>query len=121
MMDKRLTGRWGEEKAASYLRRKGYKIIGMNYACRMGEIDIIAAKRGIIVFAEVKLRKNAAFAEAKEFVTRAKQERIRTTAALWLAENETELQPRFDVVEIYAPEGMESRNIAIRHIENAFQ
>ena len=61
-MDRHLTGRWGEEKAAAFLRRKGYKIIGMNYACRMGEIDIIARNRKFIVFAEVKLRKSAAFA-----------------------------------------------------------
>ena len=120
-MDRRLTGRWGEEKAASYLRRKGYKIIGMNYTCRMGEIDIIAQKRGVVVFAEVKLRNDAAFAQAREFVTRAKQERIKTTAAVWLSENETELQPRFDVIEIYAPEGMESRRLTIRHIEDAFR
>ena len=120
-MDRRTAGRWGEERAASYLRRKGYKIIGMNYACRMGEIDIIARNRKFIVFAEVKLRKSAAFAQAKEFVTRAKQERIKTTAAIWLSENETALQPRFDVIEIYAPEGPESHNISVRHIEDAFQ
>lgn len=120
-MDRRLTGRWGEEQAAAYLRRKGYKIIGMNYACRMGEIDIIASKRKFIVFAEVKLRRSAAFAEAKEFVTRAKQERVKTTAAMWLTENETQLQPRFDVIEIYAADGAGSQNITIRHIEDAFQ
>lgn len=120
-MDKRLTGRWGEERAAAYLRRRGYKIVGMNYSCRMGEIDVIAQKRDFIVFAEVKLRKSDAFAEAKEFVTRAKQERIKTTAMLWLSENETELQPRFDVIEIYAPEGPDSRKVDIRHTENAFE
>ena len=120
-MDRRLTGRWGEERAAAFLRRRGYRIIGMNYACRMGEIDIIAKNRKFIVFVEVKLRKSAAFAEAREFVTPAKQERIRTTAAVWLAENETELQPRFDVIEIYAPNGPESREVSIRHIEDAFQ
>ena len=120
-MDRHLTGHWGEEKAATFLRRRGYKIIGMNYACRMGEIDIIARNRKFIVFAEVKLRKSAAFAEAREFVTIAKQERIKTTAAMWLSENETSLQPRFDVIEIYAPEGPESRDVSIRHIEDAFQ
>ena len=120
-MDRHLTGRWGEEQAAAFLRRKGYKIIGMNYACRMGEIDIIARNRKFIVFAEVKLRKSAAFAEAREFVTAAKQERIKTTAAMWLSENETALQPRFDVIEIYAPEGMETKRPVINHLEDAFQ
>lgn len=118
-MDRRLLGRWGEEQAARYLKRRGYAIVGMNYACRFGEIDIIAKKRGFIVFAEVKLRKDAAFAQAREFVTRAKQERVIAAAELWLSQNETELQPRFDVIEIYAPEGAEGR-IKIEHLENAF-
>ena len=66
-MERKTLGRWGEERAAAYLRRHGYKILGMNYSCRGGEIDIIAQKRGFVVFAEVKLRKNADFAQAKEF------------------------------------------------------
>lgn len=119
-MDARTLGRWGEEQAARYLRRKGYAIESMNFRCRMGEIDVIARRRGYIVFAEVKLRKDAAFAQAREFVTRAKQERIRAAAELWLSTNETELQPRFDVIEIYAPKG-EKGLIRIEHIEDAFQ
>lgn len=118
-MDRRLLGRWGEEQAARYLRRRGYTILGMNYGCRFGEIDIIAKKRGFVVFAEVKLRKDAAFAQAREFVTRAKQERVIAAAELWMSQNETGLQPRFDVIEIYAPEGT-SGKIKIEHIENAF-
>lgn len=118
-MEKRELGHWGEERAAAYLRRHGYKIIGMNYACRVGEIDIIARKRGYVVFVEVKLRKNADFAEAREFVTRSKQERILMTAQMWLAANDCELQPRFDVIEIYAPNGSEGK-IELRHIEDAF-
>lgn len=118
-MEKRELGHWGEERAAAYLRRHGYKIIGMNFACRGGEIDIIARKRGYVVFVEVKLRKNADFAEAREFVTRSKQERILLTAQMWLVANDCELQPRFDVIEIYAPNGSEGK-IELRHIEDAF-
>ncbi len=120
-MDKRLLGRWGEQTAAEYLKRKNYKIIGMNYFCRMGEIDLIAQNKKYIVFAEVKLRKSDKFAQAKEFVTRSKQEKIITTASLWLSSNPTQLQPRFDVIEIYAPEGIDSQTLRINHIENAFQ
>ena len=64
-----LSGSWGEEKAAEYLKKHGYKITGMNYRCRMGEIDDIAENRKYKVFCEVKLRKSAAFAQAREFVT----------------------------------------------------
>ena len=119
-MEKRELGRFGEERAARYLRLRGYRILETNYACRTGEIDLIAKKGGYIVFVEVKLRKSADFAAAREFVTAAKQQRIRSTAALWLSQNETALQPRFDVVEIYAPQGAEGR-ITINHIENAFE
>lgn len=107
--------------AADYLRRKHYKIIATNYRCRVGEIDIIAANREYLAFIEVKLRKNADFAEAREFVTYSKQNRIRSTAALYLAWNPTELQPRFDVIEIYAPQGMETKKPVINHLEDAFQ
>ena len=119
-MEKRELGRFGEERAARYLRLRGYRILETNYACRVGEIDLIAKKGGYIVFVEVKLRKSADFAAAREFVTAAKQQRIRSTAALWLSQNETELQPRFDVIEIYAPQGAEGK-VTINHIENAFE
>ena len=80
------------------------------------------ARRGrYIAFVEVKLRKNADFAQAKEFVTAAKQHRVITAAELWLAKNPTGLQPRFDVIEVYAPEGLQTKKPEIHHIEDAYQ
>lgn len=119
-MDTRELGAWGEKKAANYLRLHGYRIVARNCRYRQGEIDIVAAKRGYIVFVEVKLRKNSDFGEAKEFVTYAKQQRVIAAAQLWLQENETDLQPRFDVIEIYAPQGISDKGVNINHIENAF-
>ena len=119
-MENRELGRFGEERAARWLRLRGYRIVETNYACRSGEIDLIARRGRYIVFVEVKLRKSADFAAAREFVTSAKQQRIRTTAAIWLSQNETDLQPRFDVIEIYAPQGAEGK-ITLNHIENAFE
>lgn len=116
-----LLGRWGEAEAAKFLRNKGYRIISANYRCRFGEIDIIAQQGSYIVFVEVKLRKNSDYGMAAEFVDFRKQSKLRTTASMWLAQNETELQPRFDVVEIYAPNGMDDRSKKINHIINAFQ
>ena len=43
------------------------------------------------------------------------------TAALYLSENSTRLQPRFDVIEIYAPQGTLTPNPEIYHLEDAFQ
>ena len=119
-MDRRELGRFGEERAARYLRLRGYRIVETNFSCRSGEIDLIAQRGKYLAFVEVKLRKNADFAAAREFVTAAKWQRIRTAAALWLSQHETVKQPRFDVVEIYAPLGAEGP-ITVNHIENAFE
>ncbi len=115
------TGRWGEDQAERYLKKKGYRVIERNYSCRFGEIDLIVADREFLVFVEVKTRRSDAFAEAKEFVGAAKQRRIRLAASMWLASNETQLQPRFDVIEIYGTEQMRYRDLQIRQIENAFE
>ncbi len=119
MADEKL-GAFGERKAANYLRLHGYRIVDTNCRYRQGEIDIIAKKRNYIVFVEVKLRKNSDYGQAREFVTAAKQQRVITAAQLWLQSHETELQPRFDVIEVYAPEGVSSKKVTINHIENAF-
>ena len=84
------------------------------------EIDLIVADRNFLVFVEVKLRKNDRFASAMEFVDRNKQNRIRTTAEVYLSQNPTDLQPRFDVIEIYAPDGVDTKKPEIHHLEDAF-
>ena len=116
-----LTGAWGESLAAEYLKKKRYKLLAAGYRCRFGEIDLIVSNREYLVFVEVKLRKSNAFAPAREFVDFRKQNRIRTTASVYLSQNPTELQPRFDVIEIYAPEGVETANPEINHLEGAFE
>lgn len=120
MENKSLIGAWGEMQAANYLKRNRYRLVEKNYRVRGGEIDLIAENRTFLVFVEVKTRRNAIFAEAREFVDRRKQERIRMAASLWLAEHETKKQPRFDIVEVYAPAGTETETPQIRHWENAF-
>lgn len=114
-------GAWGEALAAEYLRKKRYQILEANFRTRIGEIDLIASNRQYLVFVEVKLRKNADFAMAREFVDYRKQGKIRSTAQLYLAYHPTRLQPRFDVIEIYAPEGMETKSPVINHLEDAFE
>ncbi len=116
-----LVGAWGESVAAQYLRNKKYTLLGAGYRCRFGEIDLIVADKKNIVFVEVKLRKSDKFAKAAEFVDYHKQNRLRTTASMYLASNPTKLQPRFDVIEIYAPDGYETSNPVIHHLEGAFE
>lgn len=121
MARSKLTGAWGEALAAEYLRKNRYKIVASGYHSRFGEIDLIVQNRKFLVFVEVKLRKSADFAQAREFVDSKKQDKIRTTASLYLLENPTRLQPRFDVIEIYAPEGTATTEPEINHLEDAFQ
>ena len=105
----KLLGRWGEALAAAELRRKGWKVLAAGYRSRFGEIDLIAATDKYLSFIEVKLRTEERFA------------RLRATAELYLAEHPEEArQPRFDVAEIYAPQGTATRRPRITWLENAF-
>lgn len=116
-----LLGPWGEALALEYLRKKHYRPEALRFRNRFGEIDLIVSSWRYLVFEEVKLRKNANFAMAREFVDRRKQERIIAAASAYLAANPTRKQPRFDVIEIYAPEGMDTARPVINHLEDAFQ
>lgn len=113
-------GAWGEALAAGFLQSRGWHVLARNYHSCFGEIDLIAEDGVVLAFVEVKLRKSSKFGAAREFVDFRKQEKLRATAMLWLEENETALQPRFDVIEIYAPEGMQTKRPGIRRIEDAF-
>lgn len=115
-----LLGRWGESRVAEWLRSKGYYLLANGYRCRFGEIDLIVSNEQYICFTEVKLRCSAEFAQAREFVDKRKQERLRLTAELYLLEHPSTLQPRFDVAEVYAPEGISTKNPRINYLENAF-
>ena len=116
-----IAGVWGEAVAAEYLRKKNYKILTQGFRSRFGEIDLIAQNGRYLVFVEVKLRKSDRFAMAREYVDARKQERLRITASLYLSRRPTMLQPRFDVIEIYAPEGTMTVTPEIYHLEDAFQ
>lgn len=119
-MNTKLQGSWGEALALDYLKKIKYIPVGMGYRSRYGEIDLIVKNAGFIVFVEVKVRKNDKFAEAREFVDKNKQQRLMRTAELWLIQHETTLQPRFDVIEIYAPNGTDTVKPKLIHLENAF-
>ena len=116
-----LLGAWGEALAAEYLRKKRYEIVAAGYRSRFGEIDLIVKNKKYLVFVEVKLRKTGDFAKAMEYVDRRKQDKIRITASMYLSQNPTQLQPRFDVIEIYAPDGTDTQRPQIHHMEDAFQ
>jgi putative endonuclease len=118
-MDKNNLGSFGEDAAAAFLKQKGYLVIERNFSCRQGEIDIVASEGEYLAFVEVKLRKDASHGEAREFVTRVKQKRVILAARYWLSRTPSDLQPRFDVVEVYAPAGPQGK-LYFRLIRDAF-
>ncbi len=121
MATTKILGAWGETLAAQYLQKNRYRLVAAGYRCKYGEIDLIVSNRKYLVFVEVKLRKSNNFAQAMEYVDYYKQQKLRTTASLYLSQFPTELQPRFDVIEIYAPDGMDTKHPEIHHLEDAFQ
>lgn len=116
----RSLGKWGEELVAEDLTRRGWRIAARNYRCRFGELDIVAEKGGILAFVEVKLRKNDCCGPPRAFVTADKQRKLRITAESFLQRHPSDLQPRFDVAEVYAPVGELAERSTISYIENAF-
>ena len=115
------TGKIGEDLATKYLENLGYTISERNFVAKQGEIDIIAKDKQELVFVEVKTRKDANFAEAKDYVTLSKQRRIITAANMWLANNRCEKKIRFDVIELYYRLDNGKPQLAmLNHIENAF-
>ncbi|MEG2000645.1 MAG: YraN family protein [Evtepia sp.] len=120
MTKQEILGLWGEAQIADYLKTLGYRILETRWRCRFGEIDLIAVQDSFLCFVEVKLRKDDSMAPARAFVTPAKQKRIRISAALYLTEHPSRLQPRLDVAEIYAPYGINTKKPNIIYLENAF-
>lgn len=113
MTNTKIYGVTGEQEAKNYLVKKGYKIVKMNFSCKIGEIDIIAMDKDTLVFVEVKARNTAMFGLPREAVTAKKQYKIRRIAELYLQRYSTfDQKIRFDVIEILGDK--------ITHIENAF-
>ena len=116
----RTLGQWGEDRMAEWLQERGWRIAARNFRCRMGEIDLIAENGRYLAFVEVKLRKDGSYGAACEAVTLSKQRKLRTAAEYYLMSHPTALQPRFDVAEVYAPQGVRTEKPDIYYIENAF-
>ena len=121
----RKIGNLGENEAARLLRRKGYKILKRNYTALGAEIDIIAGRKDVTVFVEVKTRnvKYLGYKEARpaSSVTPEKQRKIIKAASYYNSHNRPDTRLRFDVIEVYTEEGEREPKIKeIKHLEGAF-
>ena len=111
-------GPFGEEKAAEYLASNGYTILCRNFRCKCGEIDIVATNKdspGLIIFIEVKTRRNRSFGLPCEAVTGYKLARIRKVIKVYAAIKRCKNENfRIDVIEILI---LNKKNY-IRHLKN---
>ena len=109
----KVSGDGGEEKAISYLKKHGYKILKTNFRTNIGEIDIIAKDGKEYVFVEVKFRSSDYFGRPSEAVNIYKQRKIRNVATIYINKNRLFNEIcRFDVIEVLGNE--------INHIQNCF-
>lgn len=99
-MNKRGTGTFYEEAVCNYLKNAGIEILVRNYRCSMGEIDIIGTQGDVLIFFEVKYRKNDSFGDALEAVDLKKQKKIINCANYYLAFKQNDKYIRFDVIGI---------------------
>ena len=94
-------GRLGEKAAVDFLKNNGYKIIRRNYKNKLGEIDIIAQEKDVLVFIEVKSRRTTAYGLPQEAVHSFKQGQMGKVALYYLKENNLlEKRARFDIISV---------------------
>lgn len=110
-------GKWGEGVAADYLEQQGYSILERGWRSGHKDIDLIAFKQGILVFVEVKTRKNNAYIQPQQAVDRHKIKLLMTAANRYICNNNIDAEIRFDIVAIT---GTDYSNYKIEHIEQAF-
>ena len=115
MINNKIKGNTGEKIAENYLKSKGYTILDKNFTTEVGEIDIIAATEGYLVFVEVKERFSDKYGYAAESVGQRKQNKISQVASQYISKYRYfDANVRFDVIEVYFDEKR------VEHIENAF-
>lgn len=113
-----INGKIGEEIACDFLLSKGYLIREINWRASRAEVDIIAMDGGVLVFVEVKTRKNPGFGLPTEFVTPRKEEMMNYAASVYMELHDFEGEIRFDIIGILV--GEEGSLPVIRHYPDAF-
>ena len=116
--ENRAVGKKGEDIAARFLVRRGYRILARNFRAPVGEIDIVARKKGMLVFAEVKTRRNSLFGPPYLAVNHKKRKKLIRCAFCYLRiKGLTDLPWRIDVI------SLELRRFCqkIEHFKNAVE
>ena len=111
------TGRWGEQKAAEYLERKGYRILWRDWRDGHRDLDIVAVDADQLVVVEVKTRRNADYMQPELAVDARKMRSLAVAAAKFVGTYGIEFPLRFDIVAVTGTPGSQCE---ISHIEDAF-
>ncbi len=112
-------GKSGEEIVATYLKRNGYKILEKNFRCKFGEIDLIAKKKGLLSFIEVKTRKKITYGTPAEAVNYIKKKHMYKTSEYYILKNNVDRKDiTLDVVEVYF---YTEKDFRIIHIKRAIE
>ena len=118
MVDRRVAhARAGEDAAEASYRARGYRIVARNWRCRLGELDLVVERRGVLVFCEVKARRPGAFAGGYEAVTARKQAKLRALAEAFLGDARVRPKAlRFDVASV----SIRGERVDVQMFEDAF-
>jgi uncharacterized protein (TIGR00252 family) len=81
------TGRQAEKVAGEYLKKLGYKILTFNWRTRWCEVDVVAAKNGVVFFVEVKYRAHSDWGDGLEVITNKKLQQMEFAAQMWIDQN----------------------------------
>ena len=126
--EKRRRGDYGERAALFYLLRRFYRVLARNYQADGGEIDLVAKRRGTLIFCEIKTRrldpeKETVLTKPASAVDRDKRENLISAARQWLAYHPiSRKEIRFDVIEVYLdPKSKRDRVLKVHHIPSAFR
>ncbi len=116
----RSLGQRGEDAAARYLRRKGYRVVARGERTPQGEIDLVAIHGRTVVFVEVKTRTSHDKGHPAEAVDRAKQDRLTGAGLAYLKRHKLlEFRARFDIVAVTWP--ATHRQPTVEHFPGAFE
>ena len=116
MAEHNETGKQGEEAAARYLQQKGYEVVARNFRHQHAEIDLVAKKGKLLVFAEVKTRQNLSFGNPEEFVSSTKARLVMRVAEHYIFTKDWRYDVRFDILAVT----LKGDEVQIKHIEDAF-
>lgn len=115
-------GRWGEDRAARFLQRRGWAILARNYRFGRREVDLVARRGDVVAFVEVKTRAGTGYGSPQEAITSLKRREVEAVAAQYLQRHGLPgLVVRFDAVSIVVSRRGGGSEVAIEHVEDAWR